>query len=507
MKFILRPSRIPTPTEYPFVQLTRVFRKEDGRISSTFRVTFFFNQDEALDLGFVKIIKRGQTTGPTKIPSAFESLSPNFCSLGQSYRYYELLVKNLQEYRVKFLSAMRDVATNPAIRREFENEPGFEMSLLRQSSAKRAMEDVYRLTLGSTHPSDFGSKTIDFETSVGGKSFRVQFSFDSDEVIPRRTNVVIGANGTGKTILLANLAYIASAKRDLRKGLRQRYGRFLRNDHDFGSVIAISYSAFDRFDLPGKTRRERRLLSERGEIEGYVYCGLRRISNFLKKRESLKSIDELERELLTNIRRAQGRKESDLVREISRVLSQDSSFLHTDVERLLTSPQTDLIKLRRFSTGHKLVINIIVHLIAYLVPNSLVVFDEPESYLHPPLLAKLLQCLQMILRRMDSICVLATHSPVVLQEIPSAQVNILRRLASATRVIKPRRETFAEDLGTLTADVFQLNSDEIPFYGVLEQLSERYSLKQIENLFGKRLGFQARSYLEALARGTDDETD
>jgi len=319
-------------------------------------VTFFFNQDEALDLGFVKIIKRGQTSGPTKIPSLFKSLSPYFCSLGQNYRYYELLVKNLPEYRVEFLSAMRDVATNSSIRREFENEPGFEMSLLRQSSAKRAMEDVDRLMLGSARPIDFGSMTIDFETSVGGKSFKVRFSFDSDEIVPKRTNVVIGANGTGKTILLANLAYIASAKRDLRKGLRRKYGRFLRKDHDFGCVIAISYSAFDRFDLPGKTRRERRLLQERGEIEGYVYCGLRRISNFLRKRESLKSIDELEQELLANIRRAQRRKESDLVREISRVLSQDISFLHTDVERLLTSPQTDLKRLRQFSTGHKLVI-------------------------------------------------------------------------------------------------------------------------------------------------------
>jgi len=108
---------------------------------------------------------------------------------------------------------------------------------------------------------------------------------------------------------------------------------------------------------------------------------------------------------------------------------------------------------------------------------------------------------------MDSVCVLATHSPVVLQEIPSEQVNILRRSASATLVVKPRRETFGEDLGTLTTDVFQLNSDEIPLFGVLDQLSAKYSLKQIQTLFGKRLGFQARSYLEALAKGSVDESD
>jgi hypothetical protein len=98
--------------------------------------------------------------------------------------------------------------------------------------------------------------------------------------------------------------------------------------------------------------------------------------------------------------------------------------------------------------------------------------------------------------------VLATHSPVVLQEIPSEQVNILRRVGTATRVVKPRYETFGEDLGTLTSEVFQLNSDESPFFRVLDRLAKTYSLKQIERLFGRQLGFQARSYLEALSERT-----
>ena len=503
MEFIVTPSRARIPDEYPFVKLTRVRRKEDGAISSTFRVTFFLTNDEAIDLGFVKIIRKGQTSGPTKLRSRFTSLSLSFCSLGQNYRYYELLRKSLPERRSEFLSALRDVATNPSIRREFEREPAFEMSLLRQSSAKRALEDIGRL-IGDSPRSITNSKKVHFETSVGGKKFRILFSFGPEGILPRRLNVVIGGNGTGKTILLANLAYIASAKRDLRRGLSHKYGKFLHEDHDFGSVIAISYSAFDRFDLPGKTRRERKVLEERGEIEGYVYCGIRRITNFLRKTESLRSIDELEKELLANIRRAQRRNESILIRQISQILSQDASFLHMDLERFLTSKQIDPAQLRRFSTGHKLVINIVVQLIAHLVPNSLVVFDEPESYLHPPLLAKLLQSLQVILQRMDSLCVLATHSPVVLQEIPSEQVNVLRRVGTATHVVKPRHETFGEDVGTLTSEVYQLNSDESPFFGVLDQLAKTYSLKQIERLFGRQLGFQARSYLEALPKGAND---
>lgn len=502
MRFIIAPSKAAIPDLFPWVKLTRT-RDIDHGILSTFRVTVFLAEDEALDLGFVKIIKQKQTKGATPIESSFGALSDDYCSLGQNYRYYEVLFNNLPDYRREFLSALRDAATSPSIRRNFEGEPAYEKSLLRHSPARRAIQDVQRL-LGSSDEPILATmpRNVRFSTSVGGGQFELTFKFDSSSSIPKRINVVIGPNGAGKTILLSNLAFVASSKRDQRPSLHSRYGSFVDEEHDFGTVVAISYSAFDRFDLPGKTRREQALLRERGEIEGYVYCGLRRITDPIRKRESLKSIDELESELERNLVRAKSRQKTALLQSVSKILAEDISFDQVGVTDILTHSKRSAADIRRLSSGHKLVINIIVQLVAHLQPHSLVLFDEPESHLHPPLLAKLLQTLQLILREMDSICVIATHSPVVLQEIPSGQVNIIRRANSVTTVSKPRTETFGEDVGSLTTEVFQLNSDLVPFIGIFEQLAAQYSPKEVEELFERKLSFQARSYIQSFSRGS-----
>jgi len=96
---------------------------------------------------------------------------------------------------------------------------------------------------------------------------------------------------------------------------------------------------------------------------------------------------------------------------------------------------------RRFfdtlSTGHKLVLNLVTQLIANLQPKSLVIFDEPESHLHPSLLSVLLKAIHFLLDDTDSFCTFATHSPVVLQETPGKQVLILRRNGRTSTVEQP----------------------------------------------------------------------
>jgi hypothetical protein len=259
MQFIVVPSRVPLPKTFPWVKLART-RDLDQGIQSTFRVTFVWSDDDVLDLGFVKIIKRGQTKGITRMKSSFTELSGEYCSLGQNFRYYEIVFRNLPQYRAEFLSCLRDAASNAKIWDSFKEEPAFEKSLVRQSSAVRVLHDVKKLLKDSYESVAANVVTeIKFTTSVGGRKFTLPLKFDSGRDIPRRINVIIGPNGAGKTILLSNLAFVASSKRDDRSKLANSYGTFQNGDHDFGAVVAISYSAFDRFDVPGKTIREQKL--------------------------------------------------------------------------------------------------------------------------------------------------------------------------------------------------------------------------------------------------------
>jgi hypothetical protein len=93
---------------------------------------------------------------------------------------------------------------------------------------------------------------------------------------------------------------------------------------------------------------------------------------------------------------------------------------------------------------------------------------------------------------------MATHSPVVLQETPRRYVQIIRRNGPKTHILSPQVETFGENVGTLTHEVFNLDSSKTDFHDILANLAMEKKMPEIEQLFGNPLGFQARSYLLSL---------
>jgi predicted ATP-dependent endonuclease of OLD family len=77
------------------------------------------------------------------------------------------------------------------------------------------------------------------------------------------------------------------------------------------------------------------------------------------------------------------------------------------------------------STGHKIVLLTITRLVETVDERSIVLFDEPEAHLHPPLLSALIRALSELLISRNGVAIVATHSPVVLQEVPRTCVSIL----------------------------------------------------------------------------------
>jgi hypothetical protein len=149
----------------------------------------------------------------------------------------------------------------------------------------------------------------------------------------------------------------------------------------------------------------------------------------------------------------------------------------------------------QFSTGHKIVLNIAINLCAHLERRSLVLIDEPEMHLHPPLLAALLRAMSTALDRHDSFGVVATHSPVVLQEVPRRSVRVLERVLNQVKVEEPELETFGENIGLLTKFAFHLDSSDTDFEGVLCDLARTRTVAEIEQLFDGQLSSQARSII------------
>lgn len=93
-------------------------------------------------------------------------------------------------------------------------------------------------------------------------------------------------------------------------------------------------------------------------------------------------------------------------------------------------------------------------IISTIESNSLVMIEEPENFLHPSLLTHFINLLAKILRDTNSVAIVATHSALVLREIPAEQITILQRRSDFTMHLSPNIETFGADTHQIMMDVF-----------------------------------------------------
>jgi predicted ATP-binding protein involved in virulence len=121
--------------------------------------------------------------------------------------------------------------------------------------------------------------------------------------------------------------------------------------------------------------------------------------------------------------------------------------------------------------------------------------------LHPPLLSALIRSLSDLLIKRNGVAVIATHSPVVLQEVPNSCVWKLERSGGIAVAERPRIETFGENVGTLTSEVFKLEVTSAGFHKLLTEAvrKEQGDYQHIMRRFGNQLGAEARAIVRGLA--------
>ena len=511
MKFVVkfRSGDSPTLNCFPHAVLEQD-NWDDYGYKTTFYVTLYVSADKSHDLGRIKIIEAARTSGYTEMPrQPFTELPAGYASLGASLDYYESVYRLGSDIFEPYFRGLRDIAFDDEIKASVEDSEAYQVSLLRFGGAERTILDAARLLRASTPPPKQPNRgfKVKFKTraSTQSKSFMIDFDFRRRGSLPNRINAMIGYNGTGKTRLLSNLAIAASGYGYLNKGdvLDKVAGRFVGNAPPFKTVIVVSYSAFDTFIIPGRTEQEKEILKESGEIFGYVYCGLRERSDGdgLNDNQAyrLRTPEEIENEFLLSHNRVRQAERLEKFLEILKLLLLDPSFQRIGLTQFYTSRNDDELRelFRGLSSGHKVVLKIVTELTAHISGSqpTLVLIDEPETHLHPPLLAAFIKSVRACLETFDGYAIIATHSPVVLQETPASYVRVLRRAADRNWIEAPRIETFAESIGVITQEVFNLGDGLTDWHQTLKSLAQKYDLEEIEKSFGGKLGFAARSYI------------
>jgi predicted ATPase len=497
------------------------------------------NPDNVKYIGGVKILKRGQQTGPQLIQKPFSRLGRGWVSVGTSLDYYQRLNELPSKHREKIMIALQDAVAIPELIEEFKDESGWETSVFRRTSdwikfiydarilyegnfsALVGMEDFSFLPKGAAEPIEFN-----FEAPVPPDyygSYRRVGPSRKKVLLPERIVVLVGRNGSGKSTILSRLAHLAYASpQERNKKELSAMGEITPASIGFMRVVTISYSAFDNFVVPGLAERDLKQIIE--DIENgdsrFVFCGLRdivgEVSKDLARAESdtetarssvpidrrssteLKPIDALADEFTKLLKTIKKNKDAKLFKAAIEPLMADPSFrdFTVQLEELLSNTRLARKYFMEWSTGHKIALHVVASLVAHTRPQSLVLFDEPETHLHPPLMAALMHSVRLILTEVNAYCVVATHSPVLLQETLARHVRYVERIGSSLEITLPKLETYGENIGILTYDSFGLTSASTDYHAALDLLAEEYdSLKEIESVFEFGLSAQARAYV------------
>ncbi|MGO2312895.1 AAA family ATPase [Brachybacterium tyrofermentans] len=472
-----------------------------------------------------------------------EILPEGLVSLGQSDAYYDSIGQLADLERTSFCIAMRDAVWNSSPIVENKAAPAVRKSLLREVALTTVRGEWSRTLRHDTDASHYNVR-------YGLEEFYIEFIVNPDLIPRTNLHAVVGRNGVGKTTLLRRVAkLLATGSPDPAEVASESLQVFDENGSD-ESVLAgvqyVSWSAFDSFqstsnwvlgsgvnysqigidgifksDSEGRLRRP--VVRPGTKIEFNFLSGVRKDREY----ESGRLEESSERDESTSS------PEESFVRAFGLVIENDRTQLWLNaLDALDTDPVFRKLPLlsrlrehanrasggslsepldgetlvsefkEQLSDGHKVVLLTTTYLAATLAEQTLVILDEPEAHLHPPLLSSLMRCLSEMLASKNAMAIVATHSPVVLQEVPSNCVWKLKRNMSGRtkwKAERPSIETFGEDVGALTHEVFELEADESGYSTMLQELAAKHdTYEDALSSIGNRLGVAGRSLLRSL---------
>ena len=290
-----------------------------------------------------------------------------------------------------------------------------------------------------------------------------------------------------------------------RERLERKFCQIYPNDIGVERLILVSYSPFDNFTLP--TTSNYALCLAQGDHSAaddrFVYCGIRDIHleyNEQQANGQLKDIKYLQKDRQSiTVVKTQERLAADFASAFKCLSEQTARYkIWLDVINKAEESMPDLAEkmkeisdkdsmdswaeyFRTLSTGYKFFFHSMSYILSFLEDGSLVLFDEPENHIHPPLLSFMMARYRELLSKYNSVMLVSTHSPVIIQELFADSVFKVYRDSGSIRIRKPDIETYGATFGEINAEVFGLTSDFSSFFKAIDTLYETWDLRKADS--------------------------
>lgn len=449
-------------------------------------------------LGSVKIGQINMKNASPFLIQNSNGLTKDFFSVGQDVSYYEKVVSLGDELRISILSSLNDIAYNEEAFVIALKERVTGISLLREVTRTSIEGQFRRLAQGNAELSKYNFNYKSYEKNNFGESLNLQFNVDPYINPSSNIHVIIGTNGVGKTYLLTNMVNALLNPDSI------KYGSF-NNDGEkkiFANLIYISFSAFDRTEPMAEKRDKLKSIS-------YSYIGLKRGVIDGKKNYAPKSPTILKNEFIKSVENCMRGVKIERWKECLKILESDIVFRDKQITKIADATygnfdENEMSKLfNGLSSGHKIILLTLTKLVEKLEEKSLVIIDEPETHLHPPLLSSFIIALSSLLKKTNAVSIIATHSPVVLQEVPKRCVYKLSRFGDVSKAERVQSETFGENVSVLTREIFGLEVDNSGFHNLLKakiESSPDITFTEVNSSFNEELGSEAKAMIINLVK-------
>lgn len=465
---------------------------------------YFVNETGApIYIGTTKILNLSHTyvaddrpTWSALAEGEYETLPQDFVSVGQDADLYVNLHERFgQVETTKVLTALRDFAVNQELFEELRLRAGVHNSLMRSVTAYSVRRQYPRLIQFGDVKASFDFTFIRASLNDLAPPLVLDFEVVGGSTPPTNVHVLIGRNGAGKTSTLMSMGryILGPSEQSETDGYIPHNGVPL----EVANLVYVAFSAFDSPSLPVADDRENFAVP-------YAYVGLQSLS---KAGELVtQTPDALAKQFADSAWLVATSKSHDTWVAVLTNLESDPIFAAAGVTGLAAlwnenSEETEftnsaLALYRRLSSGHKIVLLTVTRLVETVSEQTLVLMDEPEGHLHPPLLSAFTRTLSDLMRDKSGIAIIATHSPVVLQEVPRKAAWRIRRTGTVVQGRRPVMETFGENVGVLTNSVFGLEVSDSGFHRLIIEAAKKYqNYEAVMEHFGHELGFEARGIL------------